>query len=274
MRELKLNLLDNAAIAINDLDYERANSLLDNYKENYLIEDEYNDFDDIYCSLRNLNEIRGKIEFEKYKLEEGTIVTKQFKNQEVEYITLDSENEESVTLSKEEAILYAINGFHAFNYKKKDNIRFIYELFKDHEPTIFNKILGNLENIASYLELRETHEILKSQNELYFQKLMKENIDEIFEGKYTLDTERKDNPKHRVDIWLTDSNGVSIPVEMKLWNFNKSALEQLQRYMKFYKCDKGIAVARALKVELPKNIEFINLSTLDKYNEMKLELAV
>lgn len=271
MEKLKLRLLDNAAFAINDLDYESANSLLNNYKESHIIEDEVNDLDDIYYALRSLNEIRGKIEFEKYELEDGTIMTKQFKNQELEYVTLDSENKETVRISKEYAILYAINGCNPFNYEKKNDMRFIFDLFKNQEPTIFNKILDNLENIANYLELRESHEIIKSQNELYFQNLMKENIDDIFEGKYILDTERKDNPKHRIDIWLTDSKGVSIPVEMKLRNFNKSALDQLQRYMKFYKCDKGIAVARSLKVELPKNIEFINLSILDEYNEKILK---
>ena len=54
---------------------------------------------------------------------------------------------------------------------------------------------------------------------------------------------------------------------MKLNGFDGKALKQLERYMKVYKCEKGIAVGRTLNVKLPQNIEFVFLSELEGVNE-------
>lgn len=71
------------------------------------------------------------------------------------------------------------------------------------------------------------------------------------------------NPKHQPDAWvrLEDQD---IPVEMKLHSFDKKALKQLQRYMNFYSCKKGIAVGNSLTVDLPENIVFIPISKLEE----------
>jgi len=69
-------------------------------------------------------------------------------------------------------------------------------------------------------------------------------------------TKIKNNPKHIPDFWV--ANGViTIPVECKKIKFDAVALRQLERYMKHYRCSKGIAVARELTVKLPQNIKFI-----------------
>lgn len=69
---------------------------------------------------------------------------------------------------------------------------------------------------------------------------------------------RKNNAKHIPDFWL--SNNVEFaPVECKLHDFDIHALHQLERYMQFYNCSKGWAVAENLKVELPTYIKFIEV---------------
>jgi len=75
--------------------------------------------------------------------------------------------------------------------------------------------------------------------------------------------EKKSRSKHIPDLWVMIDKE-EIPVEMKLKGFNIKALEQLQRYMFFYKCKRGIAVAQTLDCEIPGNITFIkfDLSTI------------
>ena len=67
-------------------------------------------------------------------------------------------------------------------------------------------------------------------------------------------------------MWLRN-NMQEIPVEVKKFEFGRAALKQLLRYMKFYKCDKGIAVAKKLIVELPENIRFISIEELEELNK-------
>lgn len=69
----------------------------------------------------------------------------------------------------------------------------------------------------------------------------------------------KNNPKHIPDFWL--SNGKEkVPVECKKGDFNANSLKQLKRYIEYYGCEKGIAVAQSLCVDLPSNITFIGFS--------------
>lgn len=67
---------------------------------------------------------------------------------------------------------------------------------------------------------------------------------------------RKNNPKHIPDFWLLKEDAYT-PVEIKLNSFDSRHLKQLQRYMDFYKCQNGIAVAASLNCELPANVMFI-----------------
>lgn len=52
----------------------------------------------------------------------------------------------------------------------------------------------------------------------------------------------------------------NVPVEAKKTTFNKSALKQLQRYMKQTGSVKGIAAAPKLDTDLPKNIFFLKVT--------------
>ena len=54
------------------------------------------------------------------------------------------------------------------------------------------------------------------------------------------------------------------PVEIKLHEFNITALRQLLRYLDFYKCNYGIAVGERLTTEIPNNIFFVSIKELDK----------
>lgn len=49
------------------------------------------------------------------------------------------------------------------------------------------------------------------------------------------------------------------PVEIKAGEFNGAALRQLQRYMKKYNSDCGVAVGSKLTTELPKGITFVQI---------------
>lgn len=91
------------------------------------------------------------------------------------------------------------------------------------------------------------------KDEYYFQRLFKEKYSSIRNGEIT---EIKTDGKNVPDAWVKVDNDI-IPVEVKLSNFDEKALKQLNRYIKSYNCEKGIAVARYLTVDLPANIEFI-----------------
>lgn len=51
-----------------------------------------------------------------------------------------------------------------------------------------------------------------------------------------------------------------LPVEIKLREFNRSSLRQLNGYLSEFGCKKGIAVAEKCTCSLPNNIQFIGLS--------------
>jgi hypothetical protein len=72
------------------------------------------------------------------------------------------------------------------------------------------------------------------------------------------------NSKHKPDCWIYFNNE-EVPCEAKLGDFNSTALNQLQRYIKFYSTSKGIAIGRRLTVKLPDNIMFFNYDTFMKY---------
>lgn len=72
----------------------------------------------------------------------------------------------------------------------------------------------------------------------------------------------KNDPKNKPDFWVVSSEG-TMPVECKLGAFDKKALNQLQRYMGFYNCDKGVAVAVDFTCDIPENIKTIKFKAAD-----------
>ena len=105
---------------------------------------------------------------------------------------------------------------------------------------------------------------MKIINEFYYQDLFKKHYKSFLPLAELV--KRKNNPKHIPDAWLKE-NGEYIPVEVKLEKFGARALKQLNRYMEFYDCKNGIAVADELTVELPDNIQFINNKDLESLNK-------
>lgn len=76
----------------------------------------------------------------------------------------------------------------------------------------------------------------------------------------------KCDPHNIPDAWV-EIAGVCIPVEMKLHNFNQAAVDQLRRYIDFYKVPvavfpRGIAVGASLTATLPQDMIFISLQDL------------
>lgn len=65
------------------------------------------------------------------------------------------------------------------------------------------------------------------------------------------------------DSWV-EIGGEVMPVEVKKETFGKKALDQLERYISYYKTKGGIAVAKEIRVELPENILFISIDELEK----------
>lgn len=64
------------------------------------------------------------------------------------------------------------------------------------------------------------------------------------------------NVKNKPDGFVRMADEV-VPVEIKRDAFDAKALKQLQRYMRVYKSQKGVAVAPALDCDLPENVVFV-----------------
>lgn len=101
------------------------------------------------------------------------------------------------------------------------------------------------------------------ENEFTIQSMFKENVEKILGSEYHLLKEKKNNPRHIPDAWVTFEDQ-EIPVEVKYNTFDKKALKQLQRYMKVYKSKTGIAIGRTLGTYLPDNIRFVSISDMNK----------
>ena len=104
---------------------------------------------------------------------------------------------------------------------------------------------------------------LKCQrNEFDIHKLFKNNITKIINNSKLIT--KKHNINNQPDCWVL-INDLECPVEIKLHEFNLKALNQLNRYMDFYKSSFGIAVGSKLTVSLPDNIQFISIGCLEEF---------
>lgn len=126
------------------------------------------------------------------------------------------------------------------------------KMFHPQGDTTFNKLYG----VVAMDIVRNN---LKTEASIY--PRFKKSVKSLF-GENAKILKKKNNPKHQPDSWIRVNNQ-DIPVEIKLNQFNEKALKQLQRYMRFYKCKKGIAVGSSLSVVLPENIVFISINELD-----------
>ena len=99
----------------------------------------------------------------------------------------------------------------------------------------------------------------RTEKDIY--SLFERNYQYILGGNYKI-VKIKNDTCHKPDFWLK-TNFETIPVEIKLHNFDKKALQQLLRYINFYNCKHGIAVGEKLTAELPDNISFISIDSLN-----------
>jgi len=156
-------------------------------------------------------------------------------------------------------------------------LRFTFELCENdrHEDALkYTRLFSSIEgcgdlffSLENLIQETYLYNILKQRdNEATLVSHFKARYKDVLGSEYEK-IEVKQNPKHRPDMWLKHNNK-KIPVEAKRGRFDKKALLQLQRYMDFYKCAYGIAVASELTVELPENILFI--SSFEIENELRV----
>jgi len=124
----------------------------------------------------------------------------------------------------------------------------------------FENIVWQLRNLIQFENSYWKFKSLEyRENSLY--PMIKEKI--IIKIKNAKLLDKVNDPKHKPDLWVELSNK-EIPVKVKKFDFGKTALRQLQRYMNFYKSTQGIAVAKNLTTELPNNIRFISIKELEE----------
>lgn len=95
----------------------------------------------------------------------------------------------------------------------------------------------------------------------------RKNIRNVLSDDYKI-AERKNDRRHVPDVWIKWRSEF-IPVEIKLHDFDPRHLQQLIRYMDFYKCFKGIAVGRKLNCVLPDNVKFIQFNQKEVMDSVK-----
>lgn len=120
----------------------------------------------------------------------------------------------------------------------------------------FNRICSSLYDLIIYEE--------NKKDELYYQEIFKTHCKEILGDDYNI-YDMKNLQSKRPDAWVK-YNEIIIPVEMKMGNFNCSALKQLQEYMELYKCSYGIAIGSKTTIDLPSNITFVKIERVKQYD--------
>lgn len=96
-------------------------------------------------------------------------------------------------------------------------------------------------------------------SEFWLHHYFKENIKTIMGNDYET-TEMKQSNKHRPDAWVRLGEQV-LPVEIKKGKFGKRAMDQLVRYMTYYKTVGGVAVGTELTTKLPTGVVFYDCSS-------------
>lgn len=120
---------------------------------------------------------------------------------------------------------------------------------------VFNSLYYAVLNLVIDRRMREH----QTKNEFYYQEMFRKAYPRISNTKIIT---VKNDGENIPDCWV-EKDGKRIPVEVKKDKFGKKALRQLQRYMRVYKCNHGIAVGKKLDVNLESNIEFISICDLE-----------
>lgn len=150
------------------------------------------------------------------------------------------------------------------NMDRNGNIKKIHQVMRN-----FSYVRGH---IMDLLEADFTlQEAMFRENEFTIQALFNSYADCVIPGAKVV---KKKNDRHNVpDSWI-ELDGEEIPVEVKYGNFNKRAMDQLNRYVNAYSCKRGVAVGRALTTEFPEGYIFVSieeLETAQKENEKSVD---
>lgn len=145
------------------------------------------------------------------------------------------------------------------------------------------KIVNNLENIMQQLcylydenikdcllynvlymfSKERADKLLLFNSEEHLYSLIRQDISNLIPGATIIDFKIKDR---KVPDFMIELDNQKIPVEVKAREIGLPALRQLVMYMDIYNSNKGYLIGRNLKIDLPDNIEFINISHLnDKF---------
>ena len=143
------------------------------------------------------------------------------------------------------------------------------EMYKMHEDlSKFESVINMLNKIEEkYHEHPYLFYALKEATCLNYNNLLpkekdihawfKNNIEKISNNTLRVVYYPMDND-NKPDFFVKDKHNKLFPVEIKLNEFNDAALKQLERYIDFYNCEKGIAIGSSLKCCLPSNVVFYN----------------
>lgn len=127
-------------------------------------------------------------------------------------------------------------------------VNLVSDIFEELDAVVLESCISQLLLKAATVREKDIH------------SLFKKNYKTVL-GKDCKIIKRKNDLHYIPDFWIKKDSQV-IPVECKLYEFDKKALSQLLRYMDFYGCSHGVAVGKKLTCEIPDTITFISTSQL------------
>jgi hypothetical protein len=155
-----------------------------------------------------------------------------------EVAELTGKRHDNLSLALSDACFLACNGNHDLAIKKIGEI----DLVNLNEPMLhlFNAALGYIG------ECFKTTTSEKTIQSIFF-----ENLDKYIPGAVEIKT--KTNSAHIPDGFICLDDQI-LPVEVKKVFFGVNELKQLTRYMDFYGCKKGVAVAPAFSYSISSRV--------------------
>lgn len=131
----------------------------------------------------------------------------------------------------------------------REILRMATGIFCSENDWVFNEI-------CDAVTLSVLGRIASRNSEYWLHGFFKKNVKDIL-GEHVDIVDGPRRQRHQPDAWVS-VNGKLLPVEIKKGSFNKTALNQLMRYIKVFEAKQGIAIAEELTVELPPNIIFVS----------------
>lgn len=147
----------------------------------------------------------------------------------------------------------------AMEYANKGYVRTA--LFLSTNATKAMKGCYYIEVVDVISKIVESIRDICTPKESMYQKMFEKHIEKIVKGCRIIS--KKWQRSNQPDGWIL-LNGEEIPVEIKRGAFDEKALKQLERYMTAFNSQRGIAMGAVLATDIPSNIQFIDIETLEK----------